>query len=93
VSALLVSPIIVSAQDCENSTPPSSFIDHFDQNADGLVSVEEFPGEADQFSERDADGNGYLDASEVPAGPPHGCPKHGDMMSEFDQDGDGRPGH
>lgn len=47
-----------------------SFIGHFDQDGDGLVSVDEFPGVEHQFDHLDADGDGYIDESEAPQGPP-----------------------
>jgi hypothetical protein len=46
------------------------FIQKFDKDADGKVSKEEFPGPAEHFNQLDANGDGYIDATEAPKGPP-----------------------
>lgn len=81
--------MVAGAQDSETAVESSPFIQHFDQDGDGLVSADEFPGEQDRFSSLDIDGDGYLDASESPSGPPRGGPDPANMLAEFDQDGDG----
>ena len=65
------------------------FIQKFDQNGDGKVSKEEFPGPEDHFTNLDANGDGFIDQSEAPKGPPHGM-KGGGFIQKFDQNGDGK---
>lgn len=67
----------------------SMFMQRFDQDADGLVSPDEFPGDPDQFQFLDKNGDGYLDAAEAPGRPPHGQPGPQALLAEFDADGDG----
>lgn len=83
------STMVAGAQDSETGAHPPSIVQRFDQDGDGLVSADEFPGDADQFSKLDTDGDGYLDDSEAVGRPPHGGPGPGDMMTELDEDGDG----
>lgn len=83
------STMIAGAQDSETRAKPPSIVERFDQDGDGLLSADEFPGGSDEFSQLDSDGDGYLDDSEIPHGPPHGGPGPGDMMTELDEDGDG----
>jgi hypothetical protein len=68
----------------------SRFIQKFDQNGDGKVSMEEFPGPQDHFTNLDTSGDGYIDASEAPQGPPHHGMKEGGFIQKFDKDGDGK---
>ncbi len=50
----------------------TSFIGRLDSNGDGKVSKSEFDGPSRHFSHMDRDGDGYLDSSEAPTGPPPG---------------------
>lgn len=83
------STMVAGAQDSESGAPPPSIVQRFDQDGDGLVSADEFPGDEDQFRELDIDGDGYLDEAEAPGRPPRGGPRPTDIMAEFDEDGDG----
>lgn len=67
------------------------FIEQFDADGDGLVSISEFPGDETLFSSLDTDGSQYIDETEaLQAGPPpHGRPDPEAMLEEFDGDGDG----
>jgi Ca2+-binding EF-hand superfamily protein len=68
----------------------SRFILDFDQSGDGLVSAEEFPGSQDRFDEMDADGNGYVDETEAPHGPPPMPLDPETILADWDKDGDGQ---
>ncbi len=46
------------------------FIKKFDKDGDGKVSQAEFPGPTDHFTQLDANGDGYIDDTEAPKGPP-----------------------
>ncbi|WP_319405740.1 hypothetical protein [uncultured Desulfosarcina sp.] len=89
-AAICFNPMAVWAQDNEIGADESPFIQHFDQDGDGLVAVDEFPGDDFQFSRLDINGDGYLDAAEAPQDPPHGGPDPKEMISNFDADGDGQ---
>ena len=49
---------------------PAEWIEHLDKDNDSKVSESEFDGPAEHFSQFDANGDGYIDESEVPQGPP-----------------------
>ena len=66
-----------------------TFIQHFDQDGDGMVSAVEFPGDESHFNRMDQDGSGYIEESEAPQGPPPGGHGPGASMDDMDQDGDG----
>ena len=54
-------------------SPGSQAGDHFsrlDQDQDGQISRDEFPGPDEHFQQFDVNGDGYLDVSEAPQGPP-----------------------
>jgi hypothetical protein len=51
------------------------FIARLDADGDGRVSAEEFDGPPEHFDEADANGDGYLEATEAPPPPP--CPPPG----------------
>ena len=83
-------PCAAGAQDAP--PPPmdgGSFIQHFDQDGDGMVSASEFPGDESHFSQMDKDGSGYIDESEAPQGPPPGGHGLGASIDDLDLDGDG----
>ena len=90
VAAISVVPVSGWAQGSESDAGPPSFVQHFDQDGDGLVSADEFPGAADQFSQLDLNGDGYLDESEAPRQPPPPGPPVEIMLAELDGDGDGQ---
>ncbi len=78
------------AQSSAASDSGSRFIQKFDKDADGKVSQEEFPGPAEHFNKLDTNGDGYIDASEAPKGPPHHGMMGGGFIKKFDKDGDGK---
>lgn len=45
-------------------------MDRMDTDGDGLVSLDEFPGPDNHFTQFDADGDGFLSGDELPKGPP-----------------------
>lgn len=83
------SPVAGLAQESGSGADDSPFIRHFDQDGDGLVSAQEFPGEADRFSRLDIDGDGTIDEAEAPKCPPRNGHHVKVMAYEFDADGDG----
>lgn len=91
VAVVGVAPVTVWAAEGDAVPEAPSFIEQFDTDGDGLVSVSEFPGDKTMFSSLDGDGSGYIDESEAPQGgpPPHGGPDPEAMLTEFDSDGDG----
>ena len=91
VAAVSVAPAMGWAVESESVSDSSTFIEQFDADGDGLVSVSEFPGDESMFSSLDVDGSEYIDESEAPQGPPppHGGPDPETMITEFDSDGDG----
>lgn len=53
----------------EGQEPPS--FEEFDENGDGLLSIDELKGPlADDFDRLDADKDGFLSEEEMPKGPP-----------------------
>lgn len=83
------STTVAGARNSESGAHPPLIVQRFDADGDGLVSADEFPGDEDQFSELDIDGDGYLDEVESADRPPRGGPGPADIMAEFDEDGDG----
>jgi len=53
-------------------SPADRFIRRLDRDGDGKVSRAEFDGPARHFADFDRNGDGFIDASEAPAGPPPG---------------------
>jgi Ca2+-binding EF-hand superfamily protein len=89
VAAVLANPMIGWSGQSEPETGASTFIQHFDQDGDGLVSSEEFPGNQEQFQRLDLDGDGYLDITQAPKRPPHRPVDPETLLSEWDADQDG----
>lgn len=90
VVVMSTAPAAVWGLDSESVSGASSFIEHFDQDRDGLVSVNEFPGDESIFSSLDVDGSGFIDETEAQeVRPPHGGPDPEAMLDEIDSDGDG----
>ncbi len=58
----------------EAQTPPAdtSFVQRLDRNDDGKIARSEFDGPKTHFATFDQNGDGYIDASEAPTGPPNG---------------------
>ena len=86
---IVLVPIPGWPRDGELASGQSALVQHFDQDGDGLVSPDEFPGEEAQLSSLDTDGDGYIDETEAPRHPPKGLPGEKEMLTEFDTDGDG----
>jgi Ca2+-binding EF-hand superfamily protein len=78
------------SQDTVTEPGVTAFIKRFDQNGDGFISADEFPGGQDQFQHLDAFGDGYLDAAEASQQPPHHRPEPRNILMDFDADGDGQ---
>ena len=76
--------------DSDPEEDSTQFIQRFDRDFDGMVSVAEFPGPPDAFNLLDLDGDGYLDEGEAPLGPPPCAPPASDVLADFDGDGDGQ---
>ena len=83
-------PVVAEEQGRNAPVEVPGFIQRFDQDDDGLVSMAEFPSAAQRFDRLDANGDGYIDASEAPS--PHrvGRRRAGKMFARFDEDKDGR---
>ena len=82
--------LAAAAQDRNAAETDSPFIQHFDQDGNGIVSEDEFPGNAEQLERMDSNADGYLDATETPKKSFHGIPRAKDMLTDFDADGDGQ---
>lgn len=90
VAVVGAAPAAAWGLDSEPVSGASYFIEHFDQDRDGLVSVTEFPGDESMFSSLDADGSGFIDETEAQEVRPPQCgPDPEAMLEEFDSDGDG----
>lgn len=90
VAMVGTAPAMAGSEDGEPGPDAASFIEHFDQDGDGVVSASEFPGDESMFNSLDADESGYIDETEAPQGrPPHGGPDSETILTKFDTDGDG----
>lgn len=47
------------------ATPGAKFLERFDENRDGVVTREEFPGDPRRFDRLDANGDGQIDRREI----------------------------
>jgi len=56
--------------DAEAERPGERWVRRLDRDGDGRVSRGEFDGPATHFGDFDRNGDGYIDASEAPSGPP-----------------------
>ena len=71
-------------------------IERFDEDGDGKISMDEFPGPDEHFQDFDDNGDGLLEPAEMPARGSGGRGERGrggrdgEMMERFDDDGDGR---
>lgn len=56
----------------EKGKPPTAaeFIQRLDKDGDGLVSLQEFDGPDEHFTQCDKNEDGYLSEDEAPSGPP-----------------------
>ena len=77
------------AGDYTPDTTESPFLHRFDQDGDGRVTMDEFGHNEDHFIGLDVNGDGYIDAEEVPPPPPHGPFDPEKMLAELDRDADG----
>jgi Ca2+-binding EF-hand superfamily protein len=64
------------------SDPKAKFIQHFDEDDDGMVSGEEYPGPEEEFASLDADGDGKINADEAPS--------RGGFLRKHDKNKDGK---
>ncbi|MCF7848366.1 MAG: hypothetical protein K9M45_05900 [Kiritimatiellales bacterium] len=55
----------------------ADFVKRLDKDRDGRVSVDEFDGPAGDFTQFDANGDGFLTEDEAPSGPPPGAGRGG----------------
>ncbi len=85
-----ICPATVIAQESGASDEPSPFIQRFDRNGDGLVSIDEFPGSERRFDRLDSNGDGTIDADEAPQRPSQHRPDPEELIADFDEDGDGQ---
>ena len=95
VSIFLIFSISIFAQDNAPADVSRGFINHWDKNNDGTVSKDEFGGPDEHFSTFDKDGNGSIDSTEAPTGPPAGFSGSGGtdkkrgFVSRWDTNDDG----
>ena len=67
--------------------------ERFDEDGDGKISMDEFPGSDERFQEFDENGDGFLESAEMPTRGSGGRDERGrggEMMERLDKDGDGR---
>lgn len=80
---MLWAPIYGYAQQgAPPADPPGRFIQHFDDDGDGMVSSEEFPGPEEEFAELDSNGDGKISADEAPS--------RGRFLQRHDKNKDGK---
>jgi Ca2+-binding EF-hand superfamily protein len=89
VAAALVAVVIVYPACGWSQEDESMLIQRFDQDADGLVSPDEFPGDPDQFQFLDKNGDGYLEAAEAPGRSSHNQRHPQALLARFDANEDG----
>ncbi|NQT91885.1 MAG: EF-hand domain-containing protein [Lentisphaerae bacterium] len=100
VTATLVFAWAGAAVACDDGERPreGGFMSH-DEDGDGVVSREEFPGPDERFDRLDTNGDGGIDKSEAPKGPPPGRDDDQDgsgqrdgskFVDRLDKDGDGK---
>jgi len=75
--AIIVSTLMITFVACSSTQPGPDkkgnvFIERFDQNKDGKVIKDEFPGPPHVFDRFDQNKDGVIDASEAPEGRPGG---------------------
>lgn len=63
------------------------FMERFDKDKDGKITKEEFSGPEDMFGRLDANGDGVIEESEAPTGPPGGGSGPPQMQSGREQEG------
>jgi hypothetical protein len=85
-TALVISWGGVLAAQNEKQRPHEGGVMGQDVNGDGVVSLEEFDGPDEHFTQLDANGDGGIDESEAPQGPPPGGGKN--FIDRLDTDGD-----
>lgn len=83
-------PALALAADSDSANESSLFIQRFDENGDGGVTIDEFPGSERRFDRLDSNGDGTIDADEAPQRPPRHRPDPEELMADFDEDGDGQ---
>ncbi len=69
-------PLPASTGGGRDAPPPAGgrgFIERLDEDGDGRVSRREFDGPPERFRDFDRNGDGYIDESEAPTGPPSGA--------------------
>lgn len=84
---LLAGGQIVYAQDSQQA---DRFMQEFDQNQDGSISRDEYPGSDDAFVRLDADGNDTITATEVQKSLVRKRKSGGNFIVRFDADKDGK---
>ena len=73
ILVLLTAGLALAQNDQDRrQAPPDSgnFIERLDKDGDSKVSQEEFDGPDGHFTQFDKNGDGYIEESEVPKGPP-----------------------
>lgn len=74
----------------------SGMMERFDEDGDGKISMNEFPGSDERFQELDENDDGFLESAEMPTRGSGGRGERGrggqggEMMERLDKDGDGR---
>jgi hypothetical protein len=74
ILSLLVLALAVGVSFAEEtgSSPGDRFLQRFDEDKDGKVSKDEFPGRAERFDRVDENQDGFIEKSEINKRPPGG---------------------
>lgn len=87
LSASLIPGVATFAQDNQRA---DRFMQEFDQNQDGNVPRDEYPGSDDAFARLDADQDGAITAAEVQNSLKRKGKSGGNFIARFDADKDGK---
>lgn len=90
VAIVTAGTVAAQEQNDDDTMVTSRFIQRYDQDGDGLVSLDEFPSAKERFDHLNANGDDYIDATEAPKRHQRGKRQKDRMMTRFDADNDGK---